>query len=144
MTDRIELPDNAAEYIAAFLAGARGVKKLRPWEEVADRLLAHIRESWRPVPAEAGDSTAAETLDLDALVWVALDDEDNTPITTPLKSRAEVQAWLNDQYDDVNGHAATITVAEYLASGGYAYQHGAAIARAVEGFVADGTQGGAS
>jgi hypothetical protein len=53
MSETVQVPDNAAEMIAAFLVGARGVTKLRPWTEVAERLVNElILEYWPRVQVQ--------------------------------------------------------------------------------------------
>lgn len=50
-----------------------------------------------------------------ALIWVAVDDNDGTILTTPMATFAEVWQWLDRTSDDVSAYPRPCTAAIYRA-----------------------------
>jgi hypothetical protein len=105
-------------------------------EAYADRMALPIENddlAWIQAAKAVRDEVDLPAPDT-ARIWVAVDAFDPTQILTlPLGTRAEVQWWLDQQYDDVDGFPKVITVGEYRASGGNG-QYEAQIASAAREF----------
>ncbi|WP_162830356.1 hypothetical protein [Amycolatopsis palatopharyngis] len=74
----------------------------------------------------------------DALIWVAIDINDDHICTVPCPTRAEVMEWIDSQCDDVDARPETITVGRYRSESDHPLRHvEAMVARAVAAFEPD-------